>query len=155
MHQRTLLKVCSHLTFAFASTSPSKFNIVSMETRTQMHRMGLNPFLTFSIDAVLNFDSDIDANANVKCEHTLNQRVFYIFNTRNCSCGKVMFSQLSVCPQLGGGSIPGPKSLPGDRGDGTGIPEGYVLTPSGDRHNTYGWQAGGTRLTGMLSCCSV
>ena len=57
-------KVCSHLTlaFAFASTSPSKFNIASMETQTQMHRMGLNPFLTFYIDG--------DANANVKCEKT-------------------------------------------------------------------------------------
>ena len=31
-----------------------KFNIASMETQTQMHRMGLNPFLTFSIDTMLN-----------------------------------------------------------------------------------------------------
>ena len=38
-----------------------------------MHRMGLHPFLTFCIDAMLNFDGDVDANAdaNVKCEHTL------------------------------------------------------------------------------------
>ena len=43
-----LVKVCSHLTLA--STSPSKFNIASMETQT--HRMGLNPFLTFYIDAL-------------------------------------------------------------------------------------------------------
>ena len=57
-----IFKVCSHLTFAFASTSPSKFNIASMETQTQTYRMGLNPFLTFCID--------VDANANVKCEHT-------------------------------------------------------------------------------------
>ena len=37
------------------------------------HRMGLNPFLTFYIDAMLNFDGDVDANgnANVKCEHTI------------------------------------------------------------------------------------
>ena len=71
------LKVCSHLTFAFAfaSTSPSKFNISSMETQMHMHRMDLNPFLTFYIDAMLNFDSDVDANANanVKCEHTIMQ----------------------------------------------------------------------------------
>ena len=62
------IKVCSHLTFAFAfaSRSPSKFIIVSMETQTQMHRMGLNPFLTFYIDV------DVNANANVKCEHTFN-----------------------------------------------------------------------------------
>ena len=30
------------------------FNIVSMETQTQTHRMGLNPLLTFSIDTVFN-----------------------------------------------------------------------------------------------------
>ena len=66
-------KVYSHLTpaFAFGSTSPSKFIIVSMETRTQMHRMGLNPFLTLYIDAMLN----IDANANVKCEYTLKHKM--------------------------------------------------------------------------------
>ena len=65
------LKVCSYLTFAFASTSPSNFNIASMETQTQMHRMGLNPFLMFYID--------VDANANVKCEHTLIQRTCWNF----------------------------------------------------------------------------
>ena len=61
------VKVCSNLTFAsaFASTSPSKFIIASMETQTQTHRMGVNPFLTFYIDV------DANANANVKCEHTL------------------------------------------------------------------------------------
>ena len=59
-------KVCSHLTFAsaFVSTSPSKFNIASMETQTQTHRMGLNQFLTFYIDV------DANANSNVRCEHT-------------------------------------------------------------------------------------
>ena len=61
------LKVCSHLTFAFASMSPSKFNIASMETQTQtqMHRMGLNPFMTFYITL------NVDANANIKCEQPL------------------------------------------------------------------------------------
>ena len=61
------IKVCSHLTFASAivSTSPSKFNIASMETQTRMHRMGLNPILTFYIDV------DANANANIRCEHTL------------------------------------------------------------------------------------
>ena len=47
-----------------------------METQTQMHRVGLDPFLTFYIDTMLNFDGDVDANANanvnVKCEHSLN-----------------------------------------------------------------------------------
>ena len=35
--------------------------------------MGLNPFLTFYIAKMLNFDGDVDANANanVKCEHTI------------------------------------------------------------------------------------
>ena len=57
--------LCSHLTFAFASTPPSKFNIVSMKMQTQMHRMGPNPFCAF--------DGDVDknANANVKCEHSI------------------------------------------------------------------------------------
>ena len=53
------VKVCSHLTFAFALTS--KF-IASMERQTQTHRMGLNPFLTFYFD--------VDTNAKVKCEQT-------------------------------------------------------------------------------------
>ena len=39
-----------------------------MEMQTQTHRMGLNPFLTFYIDAMLN----VDANANIKCEHAIN-----------------------------------------------------------------------------------
>ena len=39
-------KACSHLmsAFAFASTSPSPFNIASMVTQTQTHIVGLNPF---------------------------------------------------------------------------------------------------------------
>ena len=41
-----------------------------------MHRMGLNPFFTFYIEAMLNFNGDVDANvnANVKCEQTLTLR---------------------------------------------------------------------------------
>ena len=54
------VKVYSHLTFAFvfafASTSPSKLNIASMVSQTQTHRMGLNPFLTFYIDVMFNFN---------------------------------------------------------------------------------------------------
>ena len=38
-----------------------------MKRQTQMQRMGLNPFLTFYIDAMLNVDTDV----NVKCEHTI------------------------------------------------------------------------------------
>ena len=50
-------------TFVFASTSPSKFNIASMEKQTQMHRMDPQ----FYIDAMLN----VDTNVNIKCEHTM------------------------------------------------------------------------------------
>ena len=42
-----------------------------MEMQTHTHRMGLNPFLMFYIDTVLNFDGDVDANADVTCEHTI------------------------------------------------------------------------------------
>ena len=47
--------------------------IALMETQTHTHRMGLNPFWMFYIDTMLNFDGDVDANANanVKCEHTI------------------------------------------------------------------------------------
>ena len=48
-----------------------QFNIALMEMQMHTHKMGLNPFLTFYIDTMLNFDGDIDANANVKCEHTV------------------------------------------------------------------------------------
>ena len=46
-----------------------------------MHRMGLNPFLTFYIDAMLNFDDDVDADAkaNVKCEHTVTYHCMRFF----------------------------------------------------------------------------
>ena len=40
-----------------------------MVMQTQMHRMGLNPFFTFYIDAMLNVDGDANADANVKSEH--------------------------------------------------------------------------------------
>ena len=46
-----------------------QFNIALTQMHT--HRMGLKPFLMFYIDAMLNFDDDVDANANVKCEHTI------------------------------------------------------------------------------------
>ena len=66
--------MCSHLTFAsaFSSTSPSKFNIASMEMQTQMQKMGLNPFLTFYIDI------DANVNANVRCEHTFIHVIIHI-----------------------------------------------------------------------------
>ena len=46
-----------------------KLNIATMETQTQTHRMGLNPFLTFYIDAMLNVDAN--GNVPVNCEHTI------------------------------------------------------------------------------------
>ena len=62
--------------------SPSKFNIASMETQTQTHRVGLNPFCVF--------DGDIDANANsnAKCEQTL---------MRVCS---IAVNELMVCSDM-------------------------------------------------------
>ena len=76
-----VLKVYSLLTFAFtfASTSPSKFNIAPMET-PQRHRMGLDPFLTFYIDAMLNVDAN--ANANVECEHTITSTLAFTSNVK-------------------------------------------------------------------------
>ena len=57
-----------------------QFNIALMEMQTHMHRMGLNPFLTFYLDAMLNFDGDVDANANDKCEHTIRLKVKFLQN---------------------------------------------------------------------------
>ena len=71
--------------------------------------------------------------------------------------GKVMSSQVSVCPQEGGigtshvlwdrshDRVPPPLDIrPGDL-----LP---VLTSSGGHQNNYGWQAGGMHPIGMLSC---
>ena len=53
-----------------------QFNIALMETQMHTHRMGMNPFLMFYIDTMLNLDGDVDANAdaNVKCEHTITKK---------------------------------------------------------------------------------
>ena len=40
-----------------------------MVMQTQMQRIGLNPFFTFYIDAMLKVDGDANADANVKSEH--------------------------------------------------------------------------------------
>ena len=88
------LKVCSHLTFAFVSTSPSKLNIASMEMQTQMHRMGLNPFLTFYIDAMLNVDTN--ANANGKCEHTFSMLLSIATISYQTTCTSVSLSITSI-----------------------------------------------------------
>ena len=45
--------LCSHLTSAFASTSPSKFNIASKVMQTQTLRMGLNPFSVLAFGLLL------------------------------------------------------------------------------------------------------
>ena len=47
-------------------------------------------------------------------------------------------------------NLPPPFSSP-DMEPGDPLP---VLTPSGGHPNTYGWQAGGTHPTGILSCFS-
>ena len=64
--------LCSHLTSAFASMSmspsPSKCNIASMVTQTQMQRLGLNSFFCINvcvaIDTMLNSDGDANAGPN-------------------------------------------------------------------------------------------
>ena len=66
-----VLEPCSHLTDEFAP--PSKFNIVSIATQMLTRRMGSDPICVCVCaipNAMLNFDSDVDANANtdIKCE---------------------------------------------------------------------------------------
>ena len=63
---------------------------------------------------------------------------------------KVMFSQVSVCPQRGGGV-----SASGPKGCGRRPPDQCMLgytSPSPVDTTGYGQQAGGTHLTGMHSC---
>ena len=75
--------------------------------------------------------------------------VFVIFTVRNSSCGKVMFSQVSVCPQ-GGGVHPPWAETPPDR-------RSYAETPPPPRadtppHRQTATAADGTHSTGMHSC---
>ena len=83
------------------------------------------------------------------------KRLEIIITARNGSCGKVMFSQVSVCPQGGGVCMSGPRSIPGREWVCPGI--GYnrmwmgmytpwtwawdthspVLTHCGGHHNMY------------------
>ena len=85
---------------------------------------------------------------------------FVIITNRNGGFGKVMFSQVFVCPQRGGvclvaspiGGLGGwiylvPDPLKVYLG-GASIPGGVPWVGGG----TYGWQAGGTHPTKMLSC---
>ena len=63
-----------------------------------------------------------------------------LVTSRNSSCGKVMFSQVSVksfCSAGGGGllGISGMKSLPGG---GRGVPTPHLLTPSGGHIRSVG-----------------
>ena len=76
--------VCSHPTSTFASRS--MFNIVSIAMQTLMQRLGSDPFsgvcACIAIDAMLNFDSDVDTNA--KCEQSItcrigNTLIFFVF----------------------------------------------------------------------------
>ena len=59
-------------------------------------KMGSVPILSvkqpISIDSMINFDRDGDGHGDGMC------KMAFIFTTRNGSCGKVMFSQVSVCP---------------------------------------------------------
>ena len=78
--QMKILKAYSHVMYTF--TSPSKLNIVPIATQILMLRISL--CLCVTIDAILNFDGDVDANADVKCEQsgmlTLHQMQIFISN---------------------------------------------------------------------------
>ena len=79
-----------------------------------------------------------------------------LITARNGICVKVMFSQVSVCPQVG---YPPPLLTSGSHHwkpvqtcsveDNLSPP---VLTPSGSRCKVGKWQAGGIHPTGILSC---
>ena len=60
------VRVCLHVPSLFPSPSPSKFNIVPMETVCLTGRMGTEPILSIkrpiSIDTMLNFDGDGDGH---------------------------------------------------------------------------------------------
>ena len=67
------VKTCSHLASAFASTS--KFNIVSIALQMLTLENGFRPilcvYICVTIDAMLNFDFDLDANADVTCKQSI------------------------------------------------------------------------------------
>ena len=65
------LMLCSHLMSAFASISPSKFNIVSMVTQMQTQDIGSDPILCINVCVAIDTMSKVDGdvNANVKCKH--------------------------------------------------------------------------------------
>ena len=60
------LMLCSHLTSALMSMSPSKFNIASMVMQMQKQKINL---YSFSIDTMLNIDGV--ANPGIKCERVV------------------------------------------------------------------------------------
>ena len=74
--------------------------------------------------------------------------VFVIFTVRNSSCGKVMFSQVSVCPQGGGVHPPGQRPPPRQ----TIICRNTPLRADTPPHRQTTTAADGTHLTGMHSC---
>ena len=72
------LKACSHWSSEFASTSPSKFDIVSIAVQTLTQGMDMNRFrpilcvyVCVIIEAMLNFDGVVEANADVKYERSI------------------------------------------------------------------------------------
>ena len=84
----------------------------------------------------------------IKTQSDFNESIFTVCNS---SCGKVMFSQVSVCPQ-GGGVHPLGRHPPGQRHTHTSRhPSAWADTPPPPR-----WQmvtaADGTHPTGMHSC---
>ena len=71
--------------------SPSKFNIVSIATQMLTQRMS-DPFSVFAfcitIDAMLNFDGDVDADVKSEQSTTIHLDVFALHpNKRGSTCG--------------------------------------------------------------------
>ena len=91
-----------------------------------------------------------------------------VFTSVCLSPGGIGWASLVPGPFFWEASIPGPRSLPGgEYAGGRWVPRGeysgdeyptgvgtqpLLLTPSGSHQNMYGWRAGGTHPTGMLSC---
>ena len=98
-------KTCSHLMYSFAS--PSKFNILSIAMQTLMQRILCRLILCIrvciTIDAMLNFDGDInvDANTDIKCEQSITHTLAGVYSGCSCSfstcVGRTRFTNINRC----------------------------------------------------------
>ena len=65
------LKLCSHLTFAFAFVLTSLSSLTLCQWKRKHAQKGSEPILDVFHWHNVKLDGDVDANANVKCEHSL------------------------------------------------------------------------------------